>query len=192
MKPIRSLDPISTFIVLAFIVVDITAWWTITTGYHTQTLRMYRLTGSSTTFPGNADLLVFPGGTSMLFDSGADQKTLMRLEDVLPPDQQSIDVAVIPEPDIADFGGYLDILDHYHIGAFVYNGRNADEDVSSWHALIYKIERARIPLITIAKGDRIRYGNTTINVLAPDQNFVKSPDLAETRLRFRAALYNGR
>ena len=76
----------------------------------------------------------------------------------------------------------LALLDHYRIGAFIWNGRDDAATVAEWPALLQKIRSKNIPIVTLGAGDAIRYGNNEIDMLSPDADFDASAELNDTVL----------
>lgn len=133
---------------------------------------------------GESALLVLPGGITVLADAGSDAGIVDDLQKALPPGApQYIDLAIISYPQAADCEGYQYILQHYQIGAFLYNGRSDDAHSAEWKQLTDAIAAKHVPLITLGAGDRIRYSNSAeIDILSPDAAFARSPDPADTAI----------
>ncbi len=138
---------------------------------------------------GASSLLVLPGGITVLTDAGSDNAIVNELQTVMPPNVgQYIDLAIISSPQSADYGGYQYLLAHYTIGAFLYNGRSDAVHKTEWQQLMTAIVTKHIPLITIAAGDRIRYGtDAAIDILSPDGDFAHSADPSDTGIVQRVA-----
>ncbi|MDR3581853.1 MAG: hypothetical protein P4L67_01095 [Candidatus Pacebacteria bacterium] len=131
---------------------------------------------------GDSELVIFQDGTKVMTDAGPDGSVLASLENVLGANDRYIDLAVITHPQSDHYGGFASILDHYRIGAFIYNGRSDDPGVKTWPALLAKIKEDHIPLITLGKGDKILIGTNKIDILSPDANFAESGELNDTGL----------
>jgi len=132
---------------------------------------------------GESALLVLPGGVTLLTDAGADDGIVDDLQKVMPAEDASyIDLAIISYPQSADYGGYQYLLDHYRVGAFIYNGRNDNAYKTEWQQLMNVITAKHIPLVTVGAGDRIHYGaaHDEIDILSPDAAFARSPEPSDT------------
>jgi len=129
---------------------------------------------------GDSELVVFPGGITMMTDAGPTNAVLGSLEKAL-PGKRYIDLALITHPQLDHFNGYNFILDHYDVGAFLYNGRD-DTGVAEWIALKEKIAAKHIPFITLGAGDSVRYKNNEVDILSPDGAFAESAELNDTGL----------
>lgn len=139
---------------------------------------------------GDSELIIFPGNITVMTDAGPDGSVLASLARVMPTGDDYIDLAIISHPQLDHFNGYNVILDHYHIGAFIYNGRDDDPGVKQWPALKAKIKAKGIPLITLGGGDTIMIGGTDnngsaadeIDMLSPNTAFAQSAELNDTGL----------
>jgi competence protein ComEC len=141
---------------------------------------------------GESVLLVLPGGVTVLTDAGSDNAIVDDLQKVLPSGAPSyIDLAIISYPQAADYEGYAYLLQHYQIGAFVYNGRVDVVHSTEWNQLVAMIAAKHIPLITVGAGDCIRFGGADggvtsgtalaeIDILSPSAAFAQSPEPSDT------------
>lgn len=138
---------------------------------------------------GDSELIIFPNGSKVLVDAGSDNGVLAQLAKVLPVGENYIDLAIISYPDINDFNGFNFVLGSYRIGAFLYNGRQPVANATEWVALMNKIRDKKIPLVTVGRGNRIRFGGSKsagggvdgeIDILSPNVDFAGSADLSET------------
>ena len=129
---------------------------------------------------GDSELIVFPGNIKVMTDAGPTDEVVGDLEKVLPSGDDYIDVAIISHPQLDHFNGYNFILDHYKIGAFIYNGRDDDPSVKEWPELKAKIKALGIPLITLGMGDKIISGKNEIDMLSPNADFDESAELNDT------------
>ena len=138
---------------------------------------------------GESALAVLPGGITLLDDAGPDDAAVGELAGLLPHHANRIDLAVISYPTEENWGGYASLLDHYAIGAFLYNGRNDNAHKTDWQAFIAKIGEKHIPIITVGAGDRIGCGaGCEIDILSPDGDFVRSAESRDTAIVLRVAL----
>jgi competence protein ComEC len=137
---------------------------------------------------GESALLVLPGGVTVLTDAGSDDVIVDDLQKILPPGAPSyIDLAIISYPQTADYEGYEYVLQHYQIGAFIYNGRTDIAHGTEWNQLTAAIAAKHIPLITVGAGDQIRFGDAggtnaiaDIDILSPSAAFARSPEPSDT------------
>jgi competence protein ComEC len=125
--------------------------------------------------------MAFPGGITMMTDAGPTDAVTHSLEKAV-PGRRYIDLAFITHPQADHFGGYDFVLDHYGVGAFLYNGRDDDPGVTAWTSLKSKIAAKHIPLITLSAGDRIHYKNDEVDILSPNSEFDESAELNDTGL----------
>jgi len=139
---------------------------------------------------GDSELVIFPGGTKVMTDAGPDDTVLASLARALPSGDDYIDLAIISHPQLDHFNGYNFILDHYRVGAFIYNGRDDDPGVAAWPALKAKIAAKHIPFITLGGGDKILIGaggsagasstRNEVDFLSPNLAFDQSAELNDT------------
>ncbi len=143
---------------------------------------------------GESALLVLPGGVTVLTDAGSDGTIVDDLKKVLPPGAPPyIDLAIISYPQAADYDGYQYLLQHYQVGAFVYNGRADVAHRTEWNQLTAAIAAKHIPLITVGAGNRIRFGDgadggtsgtpgalVEVDILSPSAAFARSPGPSDT------------
>lgn len=176
----KIIDVASAIVLIALVILDAITWKTIFTAYRAgaDAARIYFLPVTQ----GESALLVLPNDVTILTDAGPDAGIVDDLQKAMPLDRPSyIDLAIISYPQSADYEGYEYILDHYEIGAFIYNGRNDDSYKTEWQQLAAKINAKHIPLITVGAGDRIHYGqDDEIDVLSPDNIFAQSPEPSDT------------
>jgi beta-lactamase superfamily II metal-dependent hydrolase len=128
-------------------------------------------------------LLIFSNGVTVLTDAGPDATIVDDLQKTLPAGAPTyIDIAIISSPQTNDYEGYQYLLQHYGVGAFLYNGRADMEHKTEWTQLMNTITTRHIPLITIGAGDRIRLGSAEIDILAPDVAHAHSPNASDTAI----------
>jgi competence protein ComEC len=182
-KQQKTFDPLSMLIVFGLIAADVTLWYQI----------IFAVSGA---FPegatpridfldvgqGDSELVVLPDDVKIMTDAGPDSKVVQSLANVLAQSDPYIDLAIISHPEADHFGGYASILDHYRIGAFIYNGRDAEPGNAAWAQLRAKIKDKNIPLITLGRADKIHYANNEIDILSPNGDFVQSGELNDTGL----------
>jgi beta-lactamase superfamily II metal-dependent hydrolase len=168
MALIRKFETLGLIVLVSLIALDGYLWFIIFFGRPANDARDNFLNTGKT----QGALIILPGGAKFMIDDGP--------TDSLTSDDHYIDLAIISRPEAPEFNGYNSLLDHYTIGAFVYNGRDADPGIKGWVALLQKIKDKNIPLITLGAQDKIYYGKSEIDFLSPDQALAKSPDLADT------------
>ncbi len=177
----KIIDVISAIVLLALIMLDAALWKNIFVAGKVDATRIYFLPVAQ----GESALLVLPNGVTALTDAGSDDSIIDDLQKALPSGVPPyIDLAIISYPQIADYEGYQYILQHYRVGAFIYNGRIDVAHVTEWNQLVAAIAAKHIPLITVGAGDRIRFGDgtTEIDVLSPDVVFARSPEPSDTSI----------
>ena len=179
-KQWNRVDPLSVFLALGLVIVDVIIWYNIVFVPLdiAASPRVYFLDVGQ----GDSELVVLPGNVKIMTDAGPDNKVEQSLAKVLSQGDGYIDLAIISHPEADHFGGYNSLLDHYRIGAIIYNGRDAESGNVAWEQLRAKIKNKNIPIITLAKGDAIRYGNNEVDMLSPSGDFAQSAELNDTGL----------
>lgn len=129
---------------------------------------------------GDSALIITSSGARILIDGGKEGSGVLReLNKVLGKDKY-IDLMVMSHGDFDHFGGFLDLLDSYDIGAFIGTGRSAVKD--SYSALLSKLERKKIPYIVLMEGDSILFNEEIFFVLSPSLAEILSDSLNDTSL----------
>ncbi len=167
-------DPASILLAIGFLAADFTIWWSVGFGgSHPAPARIYFLDVGQ----GDAELVALSDGVRIITDAGPDSAILRSLAAVVPGDGFGLpylDMAIISHPERDHFGGYAALLDHYRVGVFIYNGRDAAEGDAGWTSLRAKIKEKGIPLVTVGKGDVIRHKDSEIDVVSPGTGFAQS------------------
>jgi competence protein ComEC len=178
----KIIDVASAIVILSLIILNAKLWKTIldSTNHADITPGIYFFPVTQ----GESALLALPGGVTALTDAGSDGGIVEDLQKISSADIPSyIDLAVISSPQADDYTGYYYLLQHYRVGAFIYNGRADNTQTTEWQQLMASIATKQIPLITLTAGDRISYGDTAkIDILSPDASFSHSPDPSDTGL----------
>lgn len=132
---------------------------------------------------GDSSLIVLAGGVLILVDAGPDGRVIQSLDRIFTKKRHYIDLAVITHPQRDHFAGFLELLRRYQFGAFVINGREADDQSKIiYDNFIKELERQKIPVLTLGAGDKILYKNNLANILSPDKNWINSAELNDTSL----------
>ncbi|MDO8585357.1 MAG: hypothetical protein Q7R85_04575 [bacterium] len=143
---------------------------------------------------GDSELILFPrvgGGTvKLLIDGGPDAKLSDELGKVLPANDRVIDLVLMTHPQLDHFGGFIDVLKNYRVGAFLGTGRVGTS--GAYGELMRVIRDRNIPYVTLAKGSRIMYGDTVIDVLSPNKRNLISKELNDGCLVLRVESYGVR
>ena len=115
---------------------------------------------------GDAYLVQFDGRT-LLVDGGPDPSRLLaELGASLPPWARRIDVVALTHAHADHADGLIAVLERYEVGLAIEPvGLNPGSVATAWAD---RIARARVPRRAVAAGMRLRIGEATIAVLAPD------------------------
>lgn len=158
----KKLDTISAFILTLLVLGDGYVWYRIASADGGAMLQFLDVG------QGDSQLLT-TDGAQIMTDFGPKQNVARALEAAMPASDRYIDLAIITHPETDHFGGLRSVLEHYEMGAILWNGyeRPAGES-TEWDALRSAIADRGIPFIALAAGDRIRVGKSEIKILSPD------------------------
>lgn len=133
---------------------------------------------------GDSQLLVFPdgygGSMRLLIDGGPGSKVLSSLGKIFGAGDKYIDLVLMTHPQLDHFGGLIDVLKTYKVGAFLGSGK--DSGIGAYGALVTELKNQNVPYIVLGAGDSIKYGSATINILSPSPQDLKSKELNDTTL----------
>ncbi|MDP3947838.1 MAG: MBL fold metallo-hydrolase, partial [bacterium] len=146
---------------------------------------------------GDASLITLPSGphtktfgvgagwhtVQILIDGGPSTAILPALEAVMPKGDRSIDLVLLTHPQLDHFGGLIDVMKRYRVGAFIWNGRAGT--IGEWNDLIRAVEEAGVPAVVLGKGGAIRFGSRALAVLHPDRSGLVSGELNDSSLVVR-------
>ncbi len=131
---------------------------------------------------GDATLVADSGGSVLLTDAGPDAQIAQTIEQVIPFGRGYIDAIVVTHPQQDHFYGISALIDHYDVGVFMYSGQEAQEN-NAWKALLEKLKKKKIPIVTLKKGDRIRHDSfLSVDILHPTQDVLGSAELNDTSI----------
>lgn len=120
---------------------------------------------------GDAELVVFPGGAKILIDGGPPNgKVLRGITKALSPFSRRIDLVANTHPQLDHYGGLRGVAERYKIGAFLSSGVSAP--APGFSALFSELENNGVEKVVLRSGDRIRYGESVIEVLSPTSEIV--------------------
>lgn len=122
---------------------------------------------------GDSSLVVLPGGPKMLIDGGQPNgKVQENLERILPVNDRYIDLVMISHPQLDHFGGLIEILKNYKVGA-VLTSKHISEQ-AAWQELERVIKERGIRRVILGAGDKIKYQDSQFDILSPkDSDWAK-------------------
>jgi competence protein ComEC len=153
-----------------FVATDILVWGIILLPAKAKNLEMYFLDVGH----GDGSLVILPrsagsgqaGGVKMLIDGGPiNGKLEKNLEKILPANDRYIDLVAISHPQLDHFGGLIEVLKNYKVGAVITSGQTSQN--SAWQELEKIIKEKRIRRIILIAGDKIKYQNSRFDILSP-------------------------
>ena len=153
------------------VLADVSLWFFIFVGAPVDHVRYYFLNIGQ----GDSQLIIFPNNIKLLIDAGPDASVVRELGKVLPPEDRYIDLLLMTHPQLDHFGGFVDVLKNYQVGAFLGNGRRAT--IPTYGELMKIIRGENVPYITMAEGDKIHIGADEVDVLSPNPKDLASAEL---------------
>lgn len=155
-------------IVIFFLAVDAFLWLDIFSGWSRSVASIYFLNVGQ----GDSSLVIFPSpvrgqpGVKLLIDGGPMNGLVKKnLGQILPASDRYIDLVMISHPQTDHFGGLLELLEDYDIGAVLTSSE--DGSTEFWKEFERIRKKKGIPRILVSEGDRIVYGNSEFSVLSP-------------------------
>jgi len=115
---------------------------------------------------GDSSLAMLSGGIKMLIDGGRPNGMLQEnLEKILSINDRYIDLVMISHPQLDHFGGLVEILKNYKVGAVLTSNQVAEQ--SAWQELERIVKEKKIRRIILAAGDKIKYQDSQFDILSP-------------------------
>lgn len=115
---------------------------------------------------GDGAMIILPGGEKMIIDGGRPNGQLQaNLENVLPTSDRYIDVVMISHPQLDHFGGLIDVLKNYNVGAVLTSDQVSEQ--AAWQELERVMKEKKIRRIVLSAGDKIRYQDSQFDILSP-------------------------
>ncbi len=148
-------------IVVGLVMLDILAWGDIILGTFGKRLELYFFDVGQ----GDSEMIVMPGNVKLMIDGGPDNgKAVEQIDNIMPWYDRYIDLVMISHAELDHFGGLLDVLKRYKVGAFIYNGKGNDSE--SFKELAAIIKERNIPVIVVGEGDSIAYASSTVDIVS--------------------------
>jgi competence protein ComEC len=128
---------------------------------------------------GDSELIELPGGVHILIDGGPSGRALLEnLGKVLPPQLRYIDLLIMTHPQLDHFGGFIDLLKQYHVGAFIGNERKGP--IAAYDELRAALVSSSIPYLQLMAGDAIVVGDSKLHIIGPKRSTITSEELNDT------------
>ncbi|MFH0712876.1 MAG: MBL fold metallo-hydrolase [Candidatus Jorgensenbacteria bacterium] len=161
---------------MALVVLDFLIWFQITNATGGD-LEMYFLDVGQ----GDSELIVLPGEVKVLIDGGPPNgRVLDELGMVFELGDRYIDIVILSHPQLDHFGGLIEVLKRYNVGAFIWNG--AETAASEFPELEKVLRERNVREVILGAGDKITNRDSEIFVVSPDESLVKAKDSNDTSL----------
>lgn len=127
--------------------------------------------------------LIIGDGIKILVDGGpANGKVLSRLGKILPAADRYLDLVVLTHPQLDHYGGLIEVLKNYKVGAFISNGTKGD--TAAYNDLRRELGGHELPYVGLMEGSRIIHGDLALNFLSPSLQNLQSGEPNDTGLVF--------
>lgn len=141
---------------------DLVIWGLILFPAEVKNLELYFLDVGQ----GDASLVRLPGGIKIMIDGGPPNGKLQaNLEKIFPISDRYIDLVMISHPQLDHFGGLVEVLKNYKIGAVLTSNQVSKQ--AAWQELEKIIKEKGIQKIILAAGDKIKYQDSYFDILSP-------------------------
>lgn len=118
---------------------------------------------------GNATYIQAPNGNQMIIDGGRPDTLLSPLKKEMPFSDTSINILVVTNPDADHYGGFIELLETYTIGAIIEPGTHTS--TKTYMAFKEKAREKGIPILLARKGMTITLDTDTVfTVFFPDRD----------------------
>lgn len=157
-----------TSFLIGFLLLDLFVWGAILFGGPAKATTLYFLDVGQ----GDSQFIELPGGAQVLVDAGPGKGVIRELDRVLKSTDRYIDLVLLTHPQMDHFEGFIEVLRRYRVGAFISNG--ARGTAKSFSNLEQAVRESGVPIVVLGEGDRIRIGESRMDVLSPSPELVLS------------------
>jgi len=118
---------------------------------------------------GDAIFIETPGHSQILVDGGPDDAVLVKLGELMPPTDRTLEGLVSTHPDADHVSGLVSVLDRYDVTTIFETGLTKDTKVARAYAEAVMSEAAERR--AVKAGDRFSYDGVEFHVLWPDARY---------------------
>lgn len=116
-------------------------------------------------------ILIYQKQTQIVIDAGSDKKILSCLGRHMPFWDRKIELAIITNPDLDHYGGFVDIVRTYEVGQFAIS--DVGKHDSGFETLEGEVEKRKIEVIEVSRGNKLKLGEMELNILWPLKEIVE-------------------
>lgn len=164
------------YIIIFLIIFNFFVWYSIVVFAPNSNAELYFLDIGQ----GDAELIILPGNVKVLIDGGPDKSALYNLEKILSPFDRYIDLVILSHPQLDHFGGLIDVLRRYKVGAFISNGRT--HSIAAYKDLERAVLNSQALNVNLMEGDGVTYKESKLDIISPQADFLKSKELNDSTL----------
>lgn len=140
---------------------------------------------------GDSELVVLPGGVKVLIDGGQPNgRVLEELNKILPPADRYLDLVIMSHPQLDHFGGLIEVLKRYRVGAFLWSGREGE--ITAFSDLKNVLTDNSVRTVVLSAGDKINYRESRFDILSPSPSLLGSKELNDTSIVAELSSNNSR
>ena len=158
-----------SIVISCIVALDVLVWFFILYPAEAQNPELYFLPVGQ----GDSSLVNLPGPSAgsgqavqMLIDGGpVNGKARENLEKILPINDRYLDLVMISHPQLDHYGGLIEVLKNYEVGAVLFDGQRADGP--NWAELEKAAREKKIPMVALYSGDAIKYRDSVFKILNP-------------------------
>ena len=114
---------------------------------------------------GDAQFIESPAG-NVLIDGGPSKRVVHEIDKFLDYPDRTIDVVLMTHPNRDHIKGFVDVLKRYDVRLFVMTGVRYDT-LPEYQEILALIREKRIPVLYGQRGQEIRFGGPTLQILWP-------------------------
>lgn len=114
---------------------------------------------------GDAALVKWPSGPTILIDAGPDKKVLSCLNKFLPPLTKKIDIIILSHSDADHSGGLFDVLERYDVGQIWYGDDGGQNP--AYQAFLSSVHQKNLNLKKVSAGQTFYLGDDRLQILWP-------------------------
>lgn len=119
-------------------------------------------------------------GIKVLIDGGPGPQVVNQLDKILLPHDRYIDLMILTHPQLDHFGGLIDVLRSYQVGAVITSGRSGT--TKAFVEFQKAIRESGVRHLVLRQGDIITYRDSFLKILSPSSKNAQDPELNNTSL----------
>ncbi|TSC94223.1 MAG: hypothetical protein CEN87_574 [Parcubacteria group bacterium Licking1014_1] len=120
---------------------------------------------------GDSFFIETPQFHQILIDGGPDSTIVKKLQDLMPPQDRSIDLVILTHPEKDHMQGLIEVLQRYKINYILWTGVARDiSEYQKWIEVLTEEQKQGAEIITAYSGQSVKAGSASIDILYPFEN----------------------